>query len=195
MFMHKLVSMFGVMGLAAMLGACAVAPDGGDESSAGGDTSAAEEGDVAEAQEAITACRAPIDDMAVWIDSTRTGSHWCPGCSYVTVQVHDDTAGTTPLSWYAGIDESTWQYIPPICWMGSCTGGGWVRLGIRGDFYGLITVSREGNVSFTVGSSSSVQITPDATTCSTNASGQLVITGTGQNGHRYTVYLSKTWFS
>jgi hypothetical protein len=152
-----------------------------------------EDEEVAEAEEALASCNAPINAHADWIQSTRNGSSWCIECSYVSIEIRNYATNQVVLSYWAGIDQVTMQYTPYFCFNGYCSGGTWSRTGIRGDFYAPVSVSLQGVVGFQNSAGTTVYVDP--LVCSPITNGKTTLTGLGSDGVHYTVTLTNTWFS
>jgi hypothetical protein len=152
-----------------------------------------EDEEVAEAEQALASCNAPINAHADWLQATRNGTSWCIECSFVTIEIRNYVTNQVVLYYWAGIDQVTMQYTPYFCWAGQCSGGTWYRTGIRGDFYGPVSVSLGGLVAFQNSAGATVHIQPQV--CAPITSGQTMLSGLGSDGVLYTVTLSNTWFS
>lgn len=146
-----------------------------------------EEEAVDEAQEPLASCNAPINAHADWILSA-------PGCTWASLRVVSSATNQQVLYWYAGLDEVTNRWIPRFCYHGICTGGYFQRTGIRGDYYGIGTVSLEGVVVFPDPVTGlTVTVTPNA--CTAGPGGwDTTITGIGSDGKSYTITVSNTYF-
>lgn len=163
----------------------------------GGDLTADEQqdpttSDLKTAESALASCNAPINANVDWLASTRTGSHWCPGCSYVSADVRNSATGQQLFNYWAGIDQITSQFYPGFCWGGTCWPSQTVRTGMSGNWYGYISVSLEGVVAFDLGGTR-ITVTPNW--CGADANGTTTITGVGSNNVPYTVILTNTWYS
>lgn len=176
----------------------ALAACGGTEGSNGAEgVGGVEEldGPTAETQDELGTCVAPVNGHADHIASTRTGSHWCWACSYVTIQINNTTTGAPVLSYWAGLDTVTQQYFPGFCLpSGGCRPGFWQRVGIHGNFYAYAAVTLQGYVTFDHPVTHNL-ITVTPTQCTATTPNVTEIRGLGNDNVLYTIRLENTWFS
>lgn len=152
------------------------------------------ENELAETEDALMSCRAPVNGNADYIAATRTGSDWCPNCSFVTIEIRNAWTGQSVINWYAGLDEVTQVYYPGYCWKGGCGDGYFVRTGIRGNWYGYAAVTLEGSVTFDHPTTHArTTITPNY--CGLASGGATEISGSGSDGVQYNVRLTNTWYN
>jgi hypothetical protein len=158
----------------------------------GGEPTAEDQQDLKTSEGALTSCNAPINAHADWLDSTRTGSPWCLGCSYVSTEIRNSATGQPILNYWAGIDQVTTRFYPGFCSGGICFPPRTVRTGITGSWYGYIAVDLEGVVTFDL-NGARIRVTPNW--CGADANGTTTIIGVGSDNVPYQVILTNTWYS